>query len=180
MILMGGMGLALGLGAHLLPLFAQAFRDFCTDAVGNQDDLLENWSLFWGKTHDHMRNTILYGFQFFTAVLFGITPAFLIVGFRRPHPPWRSLLAQPGTIAALGIVFGVLWVNGFLAMLFPDRYDSMTGASIAAGGTVAVAWTVLALSRKWRTGLGWVDFVGRLLGAAAIVNALLGFVVFRI
>jgi hypothetical protein len=109
-----------------------------------------------------------------------MTPAFLIVRSRRPRPPWRRLIAQPGTIAALGIVFGQFWVTGLLAALLPDWYDPITGMSIAAGGTVAVAWVVLAMSRKWKVGLGSVDLVGRLLGATAIATALLGLIVHRI
>jgi hypothetical protein len=45
---------------------------------------------------------------------------------------------------------------------------------------VALAWTALALTRRWQTGAGWIDGLGRLLGAVAIGNAVIGLVIFRI
>jgi hypothetical protein len=63
--------------------------------------------------------------------------------------------------------------------VFGRLYDAMVTA-IAVGGTVALAWTVLALSRRWESEPGWVDRTGRLLGAAAIVNGALCFTLYGI
>jgi hypothetical protein len=83
-------------------------------------------------------------------------------------------------VAGLAMVFGLFWGTGFLITLFPDKFDSMTAAPSAIGGSVAAAWGALALSKRWEPEPGWVDRVGRVLGCAAIGAALLGLIVFRI
>lgn len=56
----------------------------------------------------------------------------------------------------------------------------MTAAGIAAGGTVAVVWAILAPTRNWVAEPSWADRVGRLLGVTAILTGVVGLVVFRI
>jgi hypothetical protein len=83
-------------------------------------------------------------------------------------------------VAGLAMVFGLFWVMGLFHILLPDRLDSITGPWIAVGGTVAVAWLVLAVSGNWRVEPGWIDRLGVLLGATAISAALFGLVISRI
>ena len=64
--------------------------------------------------------------------------------------------------------------------MFPDRIESMNGPWIVIGCTVVAAWAGLALSRRWKSERGSVDRMGMLLGALAILTALLGLVMFRI
>jgi len=56
----------------------------------------------------------------------------------------------------------------------------MTAAGIAVGGTVAVVWGILALSRNWIAEPSSADRMGRLLGVVAIGMGLAGLVVLRI
>jgi hypothetical protein len=112
--------------------------------------------------------------------LFGMTPAFFILRLRRPHPPMRVLLRQPGTVAGLAMVFGLFWGTGCLLVLFSDQVDSMTAAPAAIGGAVAAGWGILALSRQGQSERGWVDRLGRVLGCIAIGTGLLGLVIHRI
>ena len=70
--------------------------------------------------------------------------------------------------------------HGFPALPIPDSAGPSTAASVAMAGSVAAAWIVLALSRRWLSESGWIDRMGRILGAIAIANGLLGLVVHRI
>lgn len=180
MILLAGTALALAGGSHFLPLLADIFGQLCREAAAHGGDLPNNWSVFWAATHDSLRNAVWYGFQVAGAFLLGLTPAFLVIRLRRPRPPLRTLVRQPGMMAALAIVFGLFWGTGGLLWLLPGKVDAFTAAPTAAGGAVAVSWIVLALARSWKPEAGWVDRIGRALGCAAIGTAMLGLVVFRI
>jgi hypothetical protein len=179
MILVAGAALSLS-GAHLLVLMADAFRQLCREAVLNRDVLLGPWPAFWVAIRNDLRSTLWYAFQVAGMVLLGMTPAYFVLRLRRPRPPLRTLLRQPGMVAVLAMAFGLFWGTGGLISLLPERFDSMNAAPSAIGGSVAAAWGVLALSRRWEPEPGWVDRVGRVLGCAAIGTALLGLVVFRI
>jgi|GEM_PF-3248455 len=179
-ILIAGAALALAAGSHLLMLGAGMLVRLCQEAAAHRADLFANWPLFWRSIRDPLSNTLWYGFQAAEITLFGLTPACFVLRLRRPRPPLLDLLRQPGTVALLAMVFGLFWVTGALLVLFPGKVDSMTAAPTAVGGTVAVAWVVLALSRRWRPEAGWVDRMGRLLGCASIVTALIGHMVFWI
>jgi hypothetical protein len=180
MVLLAGLALALATGVHLVPLLADSFISLCRAVLDERERQFANWSSYWKATHDHVRNTLWYGFQIVFALLLGLSLSYFVLRLRRPRPALRALLTQPGTVAVLAIVFGLLWVTGLIHILFPGRIDSLTGPAIAVGGTVAVAWFLLALSRRWHAEPGWVDRLGRLLGAAALAAALLGVVIDRI
>jgi hypothetical protein len=180
MILLAGVALSLSMGAHLLVLMTWQFLGLCTAAAAHRTALFQDWSWFWSNTHDQLRNTLWYGLQVAEMFLFGMTPTFFFVRLRRHRPTLRALVRQPGTVAGLAIVFGVFWVTGFLLAVLPDTVSSIIAPGIAAGGTVAAAWGILALSRIWKSEPGWVDRMGRLLGCAAIGTALLGLIIFRI
>jgi hypothetical protein len=180
MILLAGLSLSLALGGHLLVLFADSLARFCRAALDRHTSLLDNWPAFWRAAHDDLRNTLWYAFQFLLGLLFGMTPAFFVVRLRRPRPPLRALVRQPGTVAALAILFGLFWVLGSIHYLFPDQLDAITAPGIAVGSTVAAAWCVLALSRGWESERGWIDRTGRLLGVAAVAAGLLGLLIDRI
>jgi hypothetical protein len=180
MILLAGLALALAAGAHILVLLAAEAGRFYAAAATHREDLLSNGSSFWRATHDHLRNTLWYGFQAAEAFLLGMTPAFLVLRVKQPRPALRVILGYSGTAAALAILFGLFWVMGLLVLWFPDRFRSETAAGIAVGGTVAVVWGVMALCRRWVAEPSWVDRVGRVLGVTAIATALVGLVISRI
>ena len=180
MILIAGLAIVLAIGGHLVSWCALHFARLCRTAVENRADLWENPPRLWRMIQDPVRQTASYGFQSIGALVFGMTPVFFILRLKRPRPAWRPLLVQPGTVAVLAIVFGFFWLTGFMHILLPDRIDSFTAPWIVVGGTVAAAWVVLALIRRWRAEPGWLDRMGRMLGAMAIGAALLGLVMYRI
>lgn len=180
MVLLAGVALALAAGAHLLLLLADMLSHLCREVAARRADLFEHWPLFWGATQYYVRNTLSYGFQASEMFIVGMTPAFFVLRLRRPRPAPRALLCQPGTVAGLAIVFGLLWGTGGLLLLFPSGIDSMTAAPIAIASTVALGWGFLGLSRMWTPEAGWIDLMGRVLGCAAIGAGLLALTAFRI
>jgi hypothetical protein len=119
-----------------------------------------------------------YGVQTAELLILNMTIIFLLIRVRRPRPPIRALLKQPGTVAGLAVAFGLIFVVGWMHLLFFGRLIDGTVTPIAVGGTVALAWTFLALFRRWEVEPSWVDRMGRLLGATAIVVGAIAFLVF--
>lgn len=108
-------------------------------------------------------------------VLIPWTFAVFLMRLRHPRPPLRRLVFQPG-MAACGAV--TVWL-GFkmlllVLMLGVPRQRSLVTAYMGDGAgliswaapAVAGAWLVLALSGRWRPERGWIDRLGRALGAS--------------
>jgi hypothetical protein len=180
MILLAGLAISLSMGAYLFVFFLDAFRHLCREALDNVMATFVNPLWFWSVIERGLRNTFWYGLQVLEILLGGMIPAFLVIRLRRPRPPLRCLIRQPGTVAAVAAVFGLFWVTGWLHILFADRITSESGAAIAAGGTVALAWIVLSLSGWGIAEPGWIDRLGRLLGIASVTALFLGLIIFRV
>jgi hypothetical protein len=180
MILVAGLALALAADAPILVLLAREAGRLGVVAAAHLDVVFSNWPMFWRAAHDHLRNTLWYGFQAAEMFLVGMTPAFFVLRLKRPRPPLKVILRNSGTLAGLAIVFGFFWVTGLVYLCFPESLRSETGAAIVAGETVAFVWGVMALCRRWVAEPSWPDRIGRLLGITAIGAALVGLVVFRI
>jgi hypothetical protein len=184
MILIAGLAIFLSGGMGLLLLCADQVVQLGRAAI--RASPITDWPAFWRVIHDPLKNphsltnAVNYGGQILGEFLVAMTPAYFIIRLRRPRPPARDLLRQPGTVAALAMVLGLFWGTGFLLWAFPGRVDSFTAAPIAVGSAVAISWTILALSRRWQAEPGWPDRMGRSLGATAICAALLHAVVYRI
>ena len=132
-----------------------------------------------GATHDSLRNVVFYGIQIGQMLLIGMTPAFLLIRIRRPRPAPRTLLRQPGTAAGLAMVLGLFWGTGCLGGCSPIGSIPSQSPPWLSGGRgdglgVAGPGPVVGPEPSW------VDRLGRVLGALAIVTALLGLIVFRI
>ncbi len=116
----------------------------------------------------------VYGISLAESLLVVMAPVLLILRLRPPRPPLRALLGQPGTIASLAVVFGSIWVSGWVYGVFAHNAKLCAMLSeLAVGGTVAVAWSALGLSRKWKPEPSWMDRTGRAIGTAAIAVGLL-------
>jgi hypothetical protein len=180
LILIAGLAIVLSMGTHLLRFSAESFVGIFHTIAANRVDLWESWPRFWRALREPVITTIWYGSQFFGTMLFGMTPIFFVLRLRRPRPRWRALLVQPGMVAGLAMVFGLFWVLGLVQIMLPNRLDSIHGPGLVIGGTVAAFWLILLLCRKWNAEQGWVDRLGRILGAMAIGTSLLGLVIYRI
>lgn len=121
-----------------------------------------------------------YAFQASELVVTALVPVFLLMRLRQPRPPARALIRQPGTVVALAAALGYVMVPGWLHHPYLGQANSVTAAAIAAGGTVAVAWSALALSRRWESEPSWLDRMGCLLGLATMVVGVFALWSFRI
>jgi hypothetical protein len=99
-----------------------------------------------------------------------LTLADLVLRFRRPRPRLRRIFRQPGAVAAVaalaGIILGTLMVFNVATVLGWSEVNLPVGAgaSLAWFG-VAWAWLTLAVTRRWRPDRSWPDRAGRALGA---------------
>jgi hypothetical protein len=180
----GGIALWLTYGHRNFAVLLQQFIALCNAIAayygfipagpyGPPQYLTSSIAIYW--------STVLwYVVQTSESLILIMTPVFLFLRVRRPRPSIRPLLSQPGTVAGLAVSFGLIWVTGWLHLLFFGRINYGTVTAIAVGGTVALAWTCLILGRRWEAEPTWVDRMGRLLGATAIAVGTIAFSVFGI
>jgi hypothetical protein len=184
MLSIGGIALLLASGQHQFLRLLQQFTGLCNTIAayygfipagpyGPPQFLMESMANYWSSV-------LWYSVQASELLILVMTPVFLLMRVRRPRPPIRALLRQPGTIAGLAVTLGLIWVTGWLHRLFFGRLIDGTVTPIAVGGTVALAWAGLALGRRWEAEPSWVDRMGRLLGAMAIAVAMIACSVFGI
>jgi hypothetical protein len=150
-----------------------------------------DWQFFFGTWGLFYRNgdvlqTGGYLIRFLWPFLLAWTLTVLVLRSRRPRPPRRLLMRQPGLVACCAATLGTMvcfWPSlvGVLAGVplidsvtrGPSRFwqESATGdgAAEAIGLAVATAWLTLVLTRGWHPEPTWVDRLGRILGACWIL-----------
>lgn len=116
-----------------------------------------------------------------TYFLLAWTLALIPLRLRRPRPPLRRLMVQPGMAAccAVAIVTAIDAISWTIygAQLDPQHARQMLarywrGHSQHPGPAVALTWLGLALSRRWRPEPGWLDRLGRAVGALWLLTLL--------
>lgn len=121
---------------------------------------------------------------FATPVLLSLTIAIFGLSLRRPRPPLRRLVCEPG-FAAVGAVILVLLISGgrqLIEALVQDLDETSVFFYLAAtylmpadvGLGVSIAWVPLAIGR-WRPNRSWTDRSGRAIGFLWIVFLLVHF-----
>jgi hypothetical protein len=181
MALIAGLALAIAGGSTAFEMLSEKCGLLCRVIAAYNSPFYVARPQFWEQSIAiHWGSVVWYAFWVFQVLLLSMTPAFLLIRLRRPRPPLRAMLKQPGTVAGLAVVIGYLLVAGWLHRFYVGGIDFRIGNAIAVGGTVLVAWAILALSRQWESEPSWVDRMGRLIGATAIVLAVVAFVQFGI
>ena len=104
--------------------------------------------------------------------LFFLLPAFLIVRLRRPRPPLRSVIRQPG-FAACASPVAIFLASLPFALLAPSglagRVIEIAGQVLIAAA-VPLAWIALIATCAGGTPRpSWIDRLGRILGALWMV-----------
>jgi hypothetical protein len=109
--------------------------------------------------------------------------AFAIIRFRRPRPPLREVVRQPGMLAHLVLTLMIvsligfnLWLAGFnaahgLDLQVPRALGHI--ANLALASAVPVTWSVQKGRELWRPEPGWIDRLGQVLGVCWSVDFLL-------
>ncbi len=176
MILLAGFGFALAGGLKLLVALAEQCYYLCEVIAAYNSPFYANRPAFWRSwVAIYWSSTLYLAIRVFGIFLLGMTPAFLFVRLRRPRQPIRALFKQPGFVAGLAIIFGQFWLTGWLHRLYFGRLTDATVTGVVVGAMVAVAWAALILSRQWKTEPGWIDRMGRVLGASAIAVGAISF-----
>jgi hypothetical protein len=105
---------------------------------------------------------------------------FMVIRLRQPRPRFRRIMTQPGTVSSVAALTFLIFNAAFSfpagIEMTPEVLWSDAFLPTAAGSAVAMAWTVLALSRRCRRERGWIDAFGMILGCYWIIGAVLMFV----
>lgn len=113
-----------------------------------------------------------------------LTLALLVARLRRPRPPFRRLMRQPGFNACCAVaLFAVslllpLLVGSLKTLAAGKEIDVVVLIFFAgafpfmSGFVVLVAWGLQAISRRWNREPGWLDRAGLALGFYWLVIAM--------
>ncbi len=176
MILVAGTTLPLASGSLLgntIVLLFDSFPRVCVQAASHRNYAFEQWPVFWAVVRFPLIQCLWRACKVAQIYLYAMTLIFFVLRLKRPRPAMRKLLRQPGTVACLAIVFGLVCVSGYLDYFFFYFKSHMhLTPFVGVGGTVAVAWVILSLSGTRQPEAGWIDRIGRFLGYAAICLAL--------
>ena len=121
----------------------------------------------WATGRDHRMDIFLAAPCVLTLSL-----ALLTLRLRRPRAGFRRIARQPGTMACLAVaIFLALRAPFYLGMaclctLTPSFWvNRFVNESLRLGYVVPVAWFILLITRRRRPEPGWIDRLGRILGA---------------
>jgi hypothetical protein len=118
------------------------------------------WWGFWNRSGQGY-NIINFATQGLLVLVASWSLAIPLVRLRKPRPPTVEALVQPGAVVGLVILlnlWGYLTLAGFQILPPPQVLVSTWG------GGVAVAWVLLAITRRWKPEASWIDRLGRGLG----------------
>jgi hypothetical protein len=112
-----------------------------------------------------MLNIIVLNFLLF------LLPAFLIVRVKRPRPPFRSMICQPGFAACAAPVAVVLATMPFAVVATSGLAGQIIeiAVQVLSVGAAPLAWVFLIATRRWNPEPSWIDRSGRILGALWII-----------
>ena len=104
--------------------------------------------------------------------LFFLLPAFLILRLKRPRPPFRLMMGQPG-FAGCAAVVALVVIAVPLSLLAPSGLGQLfieSAAKVLLPAAVPLAWVYLIATRRWDPEPSWIDRMGRVLGALWMVS----------
>jgi hypothetical protein len=163
MILVAGTALGLGLTRSLSS--ERLLLPF--DPIG---PLSSRWGSSWtGRDWSSWAvETVLYRFYYLMPLLFSLTVTLTVLRLRPPRLRLARLMRLPSVVAGvtaisvlvLSLPLMALWQGSTLPVQF------ILAQTVACA--VGSAWLVLLFGGRWRGDSGWIDRLGRLLGAAWI------------
>jgi hypothetical protein len=95
--------------------------------------------------------------------------AAVVLRLRKPRPGAVEMVQQPGCLASGVAVCGMACV-GLMALTQPfgRMFNLFFSLSLFNGVMVGFAWISRAIGGRWKPEPGWIDRLGRVLGAAWI------------
>jgi hypothetical protein len=119
------------------------------------------WSYLRTRT-DVTRSIVMFSFTPLYCFLFAWTLAFLVMRLRKPRPPLRNLVKQPGMVACEVLLSGMILT---FCLALNEGYQLLASVTvISTAFAIPVAWTSLALRGRWAAEPSWIDRLGRGLG----------------
>jgi hypothetical protein len=114
-----------------------------------------------------LSSILMYANDVMVAFLVCMSVAFLIIRLRRPRPPLRVLIRQPGVAAHEALLIaniGGRFIVQAAGLPLVGRSGSLLFGFVLVSA-IPLAWVYLALSGKGCWERGWIDLLGRILGA---------------
>jgi hypothetical protein len=168
---------AMAVSAHLLKLhYSQLLIHNAFDINnGSLAPLSEKWLLSY--------SVFVTGWTF--CWLLPCSWGFVVIRLRRPRPRPRRMFRQPGMAAIaltsfFTLVVGIMYIiRNFL--FIPSTTNLFIGyrleTLLADGGLMALsAWIILPLTGRCRPERGWIDPMGRVLGACWITSWIIHYI----
>jgi hypothetical protein len=156
MILIVALGLGLALARPAILEIAKALNSVSRN----------NFRLLIGAVPlARMLNIVLLDF------LFVLLPALMILRLRRPRPPLRSILTQPGvTACAMPVaMFFVILPFSLLAGSGIGGEALEMAMQVLLIAAAPLAWICLLVTRRWNSEPSWIDRAGRTMGVLQMV-----------
>jgi hypothetical protein len=119
---------------------------------------LTGWWQYFTSRADVTGSMVMAASNVLVTFLMPFTCAFVLMRLRKPRPPMREVLAQPGMVAVEAMVFAL----GITLLIMTLTRPTMMGAVVWVA-TVPVSWIALKLAGHWRPEAGWIDRFGRAL-----------------
>ncbi len=128
----------------------------------------EDWQVYlfgtpaWGAAFLTFGNALLLGSFTF------LHPAFVILRLRRPRPPLRALIRQPGFAGCAAPMVVLL----ALMVISPVIYFGNIGLWAGVLAT-PLTWILLTVTRSWAPEPGWIDRLGWNIAILWVISAML-------
>lgn len=119
--------------------------------------------------------------EFLVPWLASLTLAFLAIRLRKPRPRFRRLMQQPGTVACVAAAFvmaiGVASASAAIGVVGLNASENLEDFCLPvlsrifnmASIAVVAVWSFIALAGRWKPEAGWIDLMGRVVGATWIL-----------
>jgi hypothetical protein len=116
---------------------------------------------------------VLYVHDATTPCVAMLSIAAVVLRLRRPRPGLVEMVQQPGFLACVVAIFGMIMCVAMSALAVTPttrfRMDSLFFIlSVWNGMTVGFAWFGWWINSRWKAEPSWIDRLGRALGAAWI------------
>ncbi len=144
------------------------WRDLATIKVPRLDSWVA-WQGFLFGANQLLVNATHFGTAILLTFLIWLILAVLIIRLRRPRPPARSLFRQLGFAACAWPVLA--FAVGFPISLLPLPPVVMGIVAILVLAAAPTSWFLLIASRTWQGEPGWIDRLGRIVGAGLMVSS---------